>query len=189
MTMGRVFTFPAEGHLAGLRFRPGMARTLLCRSGEGLSAAELTDAVVPLEAIWGRAAREALRRLDDARSAAACATLLQSLVRPIETRNSVQRALECAAARRGMVDLNWLASQSNLSIRQFRRRCLEESGLTPKRLCRILRFRNARELGIATRRPDWADIAVQTGYCDQAHLIRDFREFTGRTPMSVLSNL
>jgi AraC-like DNA-binding protein len=189
MTVGRIFTFPVEGHLAGVRFRPGMARTLLCPSGLGLSAAELTDKVAPLEAIWARVAREALRQLDDQNSAAACAALLQTLIHPLETKTPVQRALAYLATHHGMVDLDWIARQSNLSIRQFRRRCLEESGLTPKLLCRILRFRHARALAFAARRPDWAGIAAQSGFCDQAHLIRDFREFTGRTPMAVLSNL
>jgi AraC-like DNA-binding protein len=31
-------------------------------------------------------------------------------------------------------------------------------------------------------------IALESGYFDQAHLIRDFRQFTGRPPMSVFSN-
>ncbi|HEX4229543.1 MAG TPA: AraC family transcriptional regulator [Bryobacteraceae bacterium] len=189
MTRERSFTFPAGEHLAGVRFRPGMAKTLLGGRCPGFSAAELTDEVAPLQAIWGVTAREALRRLDDKRSSAACGTLLQDLLRPVEARNPVQRALAYAASHHGMINLDWVACQSSLSIRQFRRRCLEESGLTPKRLCRILRFRYARGLAVAARCPDWADIAVQSGYCDQAHLIRDFREFTGRTPMSVLSNL
>jgi len=88
----------------------------------------------------------------------------------------------------GLVDLDWVAAQSNLSPRHFRRRCLEESGLTPKHLCRVLRFRQASSLALSARKPDWVQIALETGYFDQAHLIRDFRQFTGRPPMSVFSN-
>src|SRR5262249_22982940 len=102
--------------------------------------------------------------------------------------NSVQRAIEFITASSGEIDLDYVASQSNLSLRQFRRRCLEESGLSPKHLCRVLRFRRARSFALASSRPDWSRIAADSGYFDQSHLIRDFREFTGRAPMSVFSN-
>ena len=35
---------------------------------------------------------------------------------------------------------------------------------------------------------NWSDIALEAEYFDQAHLIRDFHQFTGRTPMAVFSN-
>jgi AraC-like DNA-binding protein len=72
-----------------------------------------------------------------------------------------------------------------MSARQFRRRCREESGLGPKHLSRILRFRRACRL--AQCGESWPQVAVEAGYFDQAHLIRDFREFTGSTPVSVFS--
>src|ERR1035438_6503164 len=96
-------------------------------------------------------------------------------------------ALACTAAQgccgpNGIADVDWMARQAGLSPRQFRRRCMEEAGLGPKRLARVLRFRYANRLAAAARRPDWSLIAASAGYFDQAHLIRDFREFTGRTP-------
>jgi AraC-like DNA-binding protein len=98
----------------------------------------------------------------------------------------VQRAIEVVASSHGDVNLEWVARQAGMSERQFRRRCLEESGLAPKQLCRVLRFRRACALG--ERGLPWGLIAAEAGYFDQAHLIRDFREFTGNTPVSVFSN-
>jgi len=190
-TMTVEHAFPAtrpDNFEIGLRFRPGMARAFLSPSGTLLSASELTDRIVPLEELWGRSGRDALRHLNDLGSAAACAALLETLLRTPAAKNPVQRALDYASRNHGSVNLDWIASQASLSARQFRRRCLEESGLTPKVLCRILRFRRARSIALAAPCPNWADIAAQTGYSDQAHLIRDFREFTGRTPMAVFSN-
>ena len=60
------------------------------------------------------------------------------------------------------------------------------SGLRPKQLCRVLRFRRA--CALAGRGLPWGLVAAEAGYFDQAHLIRDFHEFTGDTPMSVFSN-
>jgi AraC-like DNA-binding protein len=106
---------------------------------------------------------------------------------PAHAPNAVQRTIAALADTHGLADLDFFSRAASLSPRQFRRRCLEESGLTPKHLCRILRFRRA--LNLASRhKQDWADIAAETGYFDQAHLIRDFREFTGQTPMAVFSN-
>jgi AraC-like DNA-binding protein len=52
----------------------------------------------------------------------------------------------------------------------------------------VLRFRYACRLAGESPRPEWSGIAAEAGYFDQAHLIRDFREFAGATPMAVFSN-
>jgi AraC-like DNA-binding protein len=153
----------------------------------GVPAVELTDQVVALEDLWGAGSRELQVRLDEARSPAERLSILAASVRaPAPPPNPVQRALEVLTLSRGDIDLQWVARQAGMSDRQFRRRCLEESGLAPKQLCRVLRFRHACELG--RRGLPWGLIAAEAGYFDQAHLIRDFREFTGATPMSVFSN-
>ncbi len=53
-------------------------------------------------------------------------------------------------------------------------------GVTPKTFARVMRFRRAIELG---KRQQWADVAAELGYFDQSHLIADFREFAGETPV------
>jgi AraC-like DNA-binding protein len=183
MTTEKRFDQIPESLLCGVRFRPGMARSFF-----GIPSGELTDNVIPLDDLFGRHARELERRLSDARSPSEAARLLAvSLPAPANAPNSVQRTIAALAATHGLADLDFFSRAANLSPRQFRRRCLEESGLTPKHLCRILRFRRALQLG-SRHLKDWAGIAVETGYFDQAHLIRDFREFTGQTPMAVFSN-
>ncbi len=168
--------------LCGVRFRPGMARQFF-----RVPSGELTDKAIPLDDLLGRNARELQRRLCDTGSPAEAARLLAaSLPAPVHAPNAVQRAISALAGAHGLTDLDRFSCAANLSPRQFRRRCLEESGLTPKHLCRILRFRRALHLAIRHRQ-DWAAIAAETGYFDQAHLIRDFREFTGQTPLAVFS--
>jgi AraC-like DNA-binding protein len=174
---------PAGSVVVGVRFRPGLARQFL-----KTPPAELTGLFPPLEQLWGRRARELESRLGSSSTALERARLLLSaLPPPGDAFGAFSRAMEAIAASHGTVDLDWAAAQAGMSMRQFRRRCLEESGLTPKRLCRILRFRRSLELA-ARRSLSWAAIAAETGYFDQAHLIRDFREFTGQAPMAVFSN-
>jgi len=178
------FAFSESATVIGVRFRPGMSAPFL-----HAPASELTDGSAPLQDLWPRQACELARRMDDARSVRdAMRMLLGSLPSPSDAPNPVQRAIGAITAARGNADLDSAAWQANLSPRQFRRRCLEESGLTPKRLSRVLRFRYACRLAGATAKRNWSDIALEAGYFDQAHLIGDFKSLTGLTPMSVFSN-
>lgn len=175
MTLEQRFTMPAGSRTIGVRFRPGMAKPFL-----RVSPAELTERVAPLEDLWGARARDLRRRLEQEIDPRALASALIAPPAP----DPVKRAIEAIVEAHGSIDLDWAAGQAGMSPRHFRRRCYEESGLAPKQLCRILRFRRARELA-STRAAGWAAIALDAGYFDQAHLIRDFHEFTGRPPLAV----
>jgi AraC-like DNA-binding protein len=184
MTREQRFHFPQGAQLAGIRFRPGMAGTFL-----GVHAVELTDASVPLEDLWSRRARDLKRQLDDAGSMQAVMhILLGNLPAPAAALTPTQRAIESLAIAHGNADLEVAARQANLSPRHFRRRCLEESGLPPKLLCRVLRFRHACRMAGEEDRLNWPDIALEAEYFDQSHLIRDFQKFTGHAPMAIFSN-
>lgn len=184
MTREQRFHYPEGAYLTGIRFRPGMANTFL-----GISAAELTDASVSLEDLWPRRARQLTLQMDDAESIRdAMQILFDNLPAPNNVLTPTQRAVEALAIANGNADLDVAARQANLSARQFRRRCLEESGLSPKRLCRVLRFRHACRLARQANYRNWSAIAMEAEYFDQSHLIRDFQEFTGHPPMAVFSN-
>jgi AraC-like DNA-binding protein len=79
----------------------------------------------------------------------------------------------------GEVDVDRAADQAGMGARQFRRRVREETGLARKRLARMPPWLRAANRGRGWRR--------RRATSDQAHLIRDFREFAGATPMSDFS--
>ena len=54
--------------------------------------------------------------------------------------------------------------------------------MTPKPFCRVLRFQRALTQAHAAVDVNWTDVALASGYCDQAHFIHDFRAFSGLTP-------
>ena len=56
--------------------------------------------------------------------------------------------------------------------------------MTPKLFCRVQRFSALRERIGKDLPVNWADLAADCGYFDQAHLIRDFRAFAGLTPLA-----
>ncbi len=60
-------------------------------------------------------------------------------------------------------------------------------GLTPKRLARILRFRRVWQLAERGPQRNWADVAAELGYADQAHMIKEVRRIGGSTPRTLIA--
>jgi AraC-like DNA-binding protein len=168
--------------IAGARLKPEGAWRLVSRA-----SIELAGRATPLEEIWGATGSdlsESVREAHDGRSRlrALEGALLARLARAAPGDPVVETALSTVRRSRGCGSIEHLARTCHLSRRQLERRFKERVGLTPKRYARITRFQNV--LRLVERRPrlSWAAISVVTGYFDQAHLIRDFRAFTGRTP-------
>ncbi len=87
---------------------------------------------------------------------------------------------------RGIISVQQLADEAGLSLRQFQRRFQALTGLNPKhyaRLCRIGQAVHRKELEPAA---SWTDLALECGYADQSHFIRDFKALTGTVPRSFL---
>jgi AraC-like DNA-binding protein len=177
MTRRCNFAIPAGQYQFGVRFRPAMGRAFL-----RLALAELTDQILPLEDLWGSAARRLGQQIAEARSVGQAMARVENLLGDPPAPGPVERAVAWLVDQNGQVSVDDLARAAGLSARQFRRVCLEASGLTPKYLARVVRFRRALARVEPGRSVDWAQIALECGYFDQAHFINDFRRFSGETP-------
>ena len=80
-----------------------------------------------------------------------------------------------------------LAHEAGLSRRRFAQLFREQIGLTPKLYCRLQRFQNALKQIASGPSVDWAQLALAAGYCDQAHLAHEFRDFSGLSPSAYLA--
>ena len=78
--------------------------------------------------------------------------------------------------------LDWLADQACLSTKQFYNLFVQRMGISPKLYARIARFDQTVKLKNAQPQKDWLSIALELGYYDYQHLVRDYREFTRLTP-------
>jgi AraC-like DNA-binding protein len=184
MTQANVFDLP-KGQFVGVRFRPGMASHFVRIPGS-----EMVNTLRPLEEAWGRKAK----RLADQLLETGCqdeftgvfeSYLVAHLNGHFRTQpdlSPTQRALDWAAQRRGRVRMDDLARLAGLSTRQFRRLCLELTGLTPKYLCRAIRVSNAATQLMSINGDGLASLALDCGYYDQAHFINEFRALAGLTP-------
>ena len=82
----------------------------------------------------------------------------------------------------GIDSLDRLAENACLCTRQFKRKFYERVGVNPKTYARIIRFNRAYNLKNAYPNRDWLGIAIECGYYDYQHLMKDYKEFTGVTP-------
>ncbi len=81
-------------------------------------------------------------------------------------------------------NLDWFAKESCLSPRQFNRKFIERIGVSPKVFMRIVRFCSAFKMKNRFPEKDWLTIALHTGYHDYQHLVKDYKDFTGMTPVA-----
>lgn len=104
----------------------------------------------------------------------------------LRSQQPVPTTIDCVADRilhqHGQVSIETLAHDAGLSRRQLERRFLTEVGHPPKLYARLARFHHVLQLLAASPAPSWQDIAYRCGYYDQAHFIREFRFFAGKSP-------
>lgn len=164
---------PAGVPVFGVRFRMGAAG-----AGLGLPATELADLSVDAEEVLGRGAAE--------RVAEGGLHALLALVR--ERLTPVDPLARAAALAMAHPDTRVaaLGDELGLSERQLRRRFLDAVGYGPKTLARIVRFQ--RFLHLASPTHDLARLALDAGYADQAHLTREARRLSGRTPGELVAS-
>lgn len=172
-------------HGVRLALTPLGARALF-----GMPSAALAHDVVHLDDVLGRLGAELVDRVRGAqtwpdRFAALDAVLARAARRRgagRAIRPEVEEAWRRLGVHRGRVRIGSLAADLGWSRRNLGQRFRQEIGLTPKEVARVLRFEHAHALATAAEPRSWADISVRAGYADQAHLVRDWRAFTGRAP-------
>jgi AraC-like DNA-binding protein len=149
-----------------------------------LPMGEVTGQLVGLAELWGRDGAGLRDRLageaDPGRQVAVLEDVLVGRLAgsPAHGPAMGHAAAELARGRR----VRDVAGQLGLSPRTFTRRFRDQTGLTPKRFARIRRLQRVLAAVEPGRPADWAALAAGHGFCDQAHLIDDFRELTGVTP-------
>ncbi|MEV0618231.1 helix-turn-helix domain-containing protein [Nonomuraea sp. NPDC050404] len=82
----------------------------------------------------------------------------------------------------GTVPIKSIAADVGWSHKHLIAKFRQQAGLPPKTVARLVRFNRLLACLDRSALPDWHQIAAECGYADQAHLARDFREFTGTTP-------
>lgn len=157
----------------------------------GLPMSELTDRMVALDDVLGADGMTLHNRLSNAsdwerRFDIAERFVLDRLRRTDRPSPEIAWAFERIAATGGREKVASIAEKIGWSRKHLARRFAEDVGLGPKSVSRIVRLNRA----IAAARSGaggWAAIAADCGYADQAHLVREFRELAGASPVALAS--
>ncbi|WP_369195175.1 helix-turn-helix domain-containing protein [Streptomyces djakartensis] len=150
----------------------GEVRDELAGLGElwGADGAVLRERL--LEAVADGGPRAGLRTLETA--------LLERARAPLAPAPAIRRA--ALLLDRG-TPVAEVADRLGWTPRRLARRCADELGVPPKRYARVRRLqRLLRRVNAGQSPPDWAALAADCGYHDQAHLIHEFRALAGITP-------
>jgi AraC-like DNA-binding protein len=168
-----------------IEIEPLGARRLL-----GLPAGELGGLVLDLRDLWGDSVDDLAARLRDAPGWPARFAAIDRYLGG-RLRESPLAAPEIAHAWRRLVDAGGrmriadLAAEVGWSRRHLSSRFTASIGLSPKTAARVLRFEHASAALLQGNR-SLADVAVRTGYADQAHQSREWRTLAGTTPTAWL---
>lgn len=173
----------------GILFRPGGARMFF-----PVAAHELHNADIALSELYPR---EADRLLNDVCSSIDVRAqfmflehyLSRSLPKALPMHPAIRYAVKQLPREGGVRSVGRIQSATGLSHTRFIQLFREYVGLTPKLYCRVTRFHALLDQIGKGVPANWAQLATDCGYFDQAHLIRDFRAFAGVTPLKYIRAL
>ncbi|MDB5240947.1 MAG: AraC family transcriptional regulator [Spirosoma sp.] len=104
-------------------------------------------------------------------------------------RDVTQVASQRLMSRKGQLRTDDLAIQSDVSRRQLERGFRKQIGSSPKQLARRIRFEQVRNRLFFEPDVGLAELAYACGYADQAHMNREFKVFSNRTPKQFVADM
>jgi len=174
--------YPTSAQMFGIRFKPA-GITAFTR----VPLEELTDRSVELslvETLFDKSFYETLPEKQSITEIVAHTNscLLHRIACLYPADRQIIRAVDLISLAKGQLSLAGVASDVCLCQRHFERKFKSVIGVSPKMFAKIFRFKNALHSMQKYPQKDLLTIAVETGYYDHTHLIKDFKSLTGDTP-------
>ena len=175
--------------IAGIVFKPAGLATLF-----NLPVYEYTEERIDLSKIFNpsiieRIATQLKKTIDSKQKA----KLLESFLLEQYEKNKPQpdfidQAANLIVEKNGLMHINELLENIYMSRRNFERKFFKKVGLSPKYYARIRRIGYLLNQIAGKKKVDWSEALNECEFYDQSHFIKDFIEFTGRTPQQYLED-
>jgi AraC-like DNA-binding protein len=148
---------------------------------------EMENTAIPLHRLFGKDGEEIGERILSANATAERIKIIEAfLFNRLADRQTidtiVQSTIETILSANGQFSVNELSKQNNINRRQLTRKFSSAIGLSPKQLSKTIRIQATLKTLLTKEVTSLADLAYENEYFDQAHFIKDFKEFTGLTP-------
>lgn len=114
--------------------------------------------------------------------------LLEKLNEKTTIDNIVKTTIDTLLATNGSASISTILKENLSKRRQLERNFKKQIGVSPKQLGKVIRLQTALKMLLNKKSENLTDIAYKSEYFDQAHFIKDFKEFTGINPKEFLGN-
>lgn len=170
------------GRVLGVKFLPGAFTAFSARP-----MVDLVDRVLPLGDVFGEPARAVAEQVVAEPDVAVAIERIEQLLSSLAPRRDpdaelVARLVAFVRGERSVTRSGALARHAGMSVRSLQRLFERHLGLGPKWIICRARVQEAADRVAAGQAIDWAGLAVELGYHDQAHLIHEFKAQVGFTP-------
>jgi AraC-like DNA-binding protein len=148
---------------------------------------EMENTAVPLEKLFGHDGHEIGQKILNANTTSERISLIENFLfnrlTDAETIDHIVKStIETILTANGQLSVNELSKQNNINRRQLVRKFSSAIGLSPKQLSKTIRLQATLKTLLTQKVTSLTDLAYENEYFDQAHFIKDFKEFTGLTP-------
>ena len=154
---------------------------------------DLVDVETPLKSLFGKESAETLeQKIQEASSTQERIEIIETFLfdrlhQRTSIENLVKMTVNSLLATNGSTPINQILKNDLSKRRQLERYFRKQIGISPKQLGKVLRLQAALKL-LLKDQVSLTMISYESAYFDQAHFIKDFKEFIGTTPKEFLGN-
>lgn len=152
-----------------------------------VSLKSIENTAVPLEILFGDDGLEIGQKILNVKTTNERMVLIEAfltnqLIHKATINKIIESTVDTIFSANGNVSIGKVSKENSLNRRQLSRHFSKAIGLSPKQLAKTIRLQTALKAMLTDESTSLTQMAYKSEYYDQAHFIRDFKEFTGITP-------